>query len=190
APAPASRADHVGDTVRMPAPRLRDSEPGAAEGGRQAQLLVLGSGPGGYTAAFRAADLGMKVTLVERWGELGGVCLNVGCIPSKARLHAAKVIEDGDERSERGIVFGEPRLDLPRLRAWKSSVVGKLTGGLKVLARQRKVEVVRGVGRFVGANVLEVLGPNGSERIRFEQCIIGAARWGGRRARVPREPPA
>jgi dihydrolipoamide dehydrogenase len=174
APAPPARADHVGDTVRMPTPRLRDSEPGGADGGRQVQLLVLGSGPGGYTAAFRAADLGMKVTLVERWGELGGVCLNVGCIPSKALLHAAKVIEDADEMTERGIVFGEPRLDLPRLRAWKSSVVGKLTGGLRVLARQRKVEVVRGVGRFVGANVLEVLGANGAERIRFEQCIIAA----------------
>jgi dihydrolipoamide dehydrogenase len=188
APAPAARADQVGDTVRMPAPRLQDGEPAAAEGGRQVQLLVLGSGPGGYTAAFRAADLGMKVTLVERWGELGGVCLNVGCIPSKALLHAAKVIEDADEMSERGIIFREPRLDLPRLRAWKSSVVGKLTGGLRVLARQRKVEVVRGVGRFVGPNVLEVLGANGAERIRFEQCIIAAGSEPARLPGLPRDP--
>ena len=178
----------MGDTVRMPAPRLREGEPAGDGEGRQVQLLVLGSGPGGYTAAFRAADLGMKVTLVERWGELGGVCLNVGCIPSKALLHAAKVIEDADEMTERGIVFGEPRLDLPRLRAWKSSVVGKLTGGLKVLARQRKVEVVRGVGRFVGANVLEVLGANGAERIRFEQCIIAAGSEPARLPGLPQDP--
>lgn len=187
-PAPAARADHMGDTVRMPAPQLRGSEPGGGGEGRQVQLLVLGSGPGGYTAAFRAADLGMKVTLVERWGELGGVCLNVGCIPSKALLHAAKVIEDADEMTERGIVFGDPRLDLPRLRAWKSSVVGKLTGGLKVLARQRKVEVVRGVGRLVGANVLEVLGANGVERIRFEQCIIAAGSEPARLPGLPQDP--
>jgi dihydrolipoamide dehydrogenase len=188
APPPAARADHMGDTVRMPAPRLQDNEPGAADGGRQVQLLVLGSGPGGYTAAFRAADLGMKVTLVERWGELGGVCLNVGCIPSKALLHAAKVIEDADAMTERGIVFGEPRLDLPRLRAWKSSVVGKLTGGLRVLARQRKVEVVRGVGRFVGPNVMEVLGAQGAERIRFEQCIIAAGSEPARLPGLPQDP--
>jgi dihydrolipoamide dehydrogenase len=135
---------------------------------------VLGSGPGGYTAAFRAADLGLKVTLVERWQDLGGVCLNVGCIPSKALLHAAKVIEDAAEMSERGIAFGAPKIDRARLRAWKQSVVAKLTGGLKVLAKQRKVEVVRGSGRFVSANLIEVTGERGPERIRFDQCIIAA----------------
>jgi dihydrolipoamide dehydrogenase len=170
-PPPAAAAS--GDTVRMPAADGREARAADAFT-RTTQLLVLGSGPGGYTAAFRAADLGLKVTLVERWQELGGVCLNVGCIPSKALLHAAKVIEDAEEMGARGIVFGEPRIDRAKLRTWKSQVVGKLTGGLKVLAKQRKVEVVRGSGRFVGPNVLEVMGASGSERIRFEQCIIAA----------------
>ena len=120
----------------------------------RADVLVLGAGPGGYTAAFRAADLGLKVMLVERWQELGGVCLNVGCIPSKALLHAAKVIEEAEEMSERGIAFGTPQIDRSRLRTWKASVVAKLTGGLRALAKQRKVEVVRGAGRFVSAHVL------------------------------------
>jgi len=164
-PPPAARAEPAGDTVRMPSPKPPGTE--RAAGDRSVQLLVLGSGPGGYTAAFRAADLGLKVTLVERWQELGGVCLNVGCIPSKALLHAAKVIEDAAEMSERGVAFGAPRIDRRRLNAWKVSVVAKLTGGLRVLARQRKVEVVRGAGRFVGANELEVLGPGGPDRIRF-----------------------
>src|SRR5947209_17894123 len=103
-----------------------------------AEVLVLGAGPGGYTAAFRAADLGKQVVLVDREPTLGGVCLNVGCIPSKALLHAAKVIEDAEEMGARGIAFGAPQLDLQRLRAWKSSVVAKLTGGLKVLVKDRK----------------------------------------------------
>src|SRR4029077_20742505 len=124
---------------------------------RTAQLLVLGSGPGGYTAAFRAADLGLKVMLVERWQSLGGVCLNVGCIPSKALLHAAKVIEDADEMADRGIAFCAPTNDRGKLRTRNRHAVGKLTGGLKVLARQRKVEVVTGSGRFVSPNVLEVM---------------------------------
>jgi dihydrolipoamide dehydrogenase len=148
--------------------------PGNADAARSTQLLVLGSGPGGYTAAFRAADLGLKVTLVERWQELGGVCLNVGCIPSKALLHAAKVVEDAAEMADRGISFGPARIDRHKLVGWKATVVAKLTGGLKVLARQRKVEVVRGTARFVSANVIEVAGERGSERIRFEQCIIAA----------------
>ncbi|HXN79784.1 MAG TPA: dihydrolipoyl dehydrogenase, partial [Steroidobacteraceae bacterium] len=147
-----------------------------------------GAGPGGYTAAFRAADLGLKVTLVERWQALGGVCLNVGCIPSKALLHAAKVIEDADEMAERGIAFGAPKLDLPKLRSWKASVVGKLTGGLKVLAKQRKVEVVRGAGRFVSANVIEVMGASGSQRIRFDQCIIAAGSEAIRLPGMPDDP--
>src|SRR5213078_2892473 len=128
----------------------------AQEFNRSTQLLVLGAGPGGYTAAFRAADLGLKVTLVERWPVLGGVCLNVGCIPSKALLHAAKVIEDAEAMGAHGIAFGAPAIDMDKLRNWKGSVIKKLTGGLRVLAKQRKVDVVQGVGRFVSPNVIEV----------------------------------
>jgi dihydrolipoamide dehydrogenase len=185
AAAAAPAATGGGDTVLMPpqpaapARRARDSD-------RSAELLVLGAGPGGYTAAFRAADLGLKVTLVERWPELGGVCLNVGCIPSKALLHAAKVIEDAHEMSSRGIAFGTPQLDLGKLRAWKSSVVAKLTSGLKVLAKQRKVEVVHGIGQLVGPNVLEVRGASGSRRVHFEQCILAA---GSEPVRLPGLPP-
>ena len=173
-PAPAARKETAGDTVRMPSPGSGTADRASQEFNRSTQLLVLGAGPGGYTAAFRAADLGLKVTLVERWQELGGVCLNVGCIPSKALLHAAKVIEDAAEMGARGINFGSPQLDLQRLRAWKSSVVAKLTGGLKVLVKQRKVDVVRGTGRFVSPSVLEVMTASGSQRIRFDQCIIAA----------------
>ena len=188
APRASVRADAVGDTVRMPSPLARPPEEGAADAARSTQLLVLGAGPGGYTAAFRAADLGLKVTLVERHSALGGVCLNVGCIPSKALLHAAKVIEDAEEMATRGIAFGEPKIDRARLRDWKASVVAKLTGGLTVLAKQRKVEVVRGVGRFVGANVLEVKGAGGVERIRFEQCIIAAGSEAMRLPGLPQDP--
>jgi dihydrolipoamide dehydrogenase len=185
APATAPRAEAAGDTVRMPQTRTGDP---AAEAARSTQLLVLGAGPGGYTAAFRAADLGLKVMLVERWQELGGVCLNVGCIPSKALLHAAKVIEDAAEMTDRGIAFGTPQIDRARLRAWKAAVVAKLTGGLRVLAKQRKVEVVRGAGRFVSANVLEVMGGGGPERIRFEQCIIAAGSEPIRLPGLPADP--
>jgi dihydrolipoamide dehydrogenase len=189
APAPAARApESEGDTVRMPMPDLTQPPQGQAEFNRSTQLLVLGSGPGGYTAAFRAADLGMQVTLVERWPTLGGVCLNVGCIPSKALLHAAKVIEDAEEMGGRGIAFGAPEIDLEKLRGWKGSVVRKLTGGLRTLAKQRKVEVVQGVGRFVGSNVLEVMSNSGSERIRFEQCIIAAGSEAIRLPGVPADP--
>jgi dihydrolipoamide dehydrogenase len=187
-PAPAARGERPGDTVRMPAPRSGAADRAANEFGSTTQLLVLGSGPGGYTAAFRAADLGLKVTLVERWQQLGGVCLNVGCIPSKALLHAAKVIEDAEEMGERGIAFGAPEIDLSRLRAWKESVVGKLTGGLRVLAKQRNVAVLRGTGRFVGPNVLEVMGASGSQRIRFDQCIIAAGSEPTRLPGLPQDP--
>jgi dihydrolipoamide dehydrogenase len=187
APAAAASAEAAGDTVRMPA-QPRAAERGAGQASRSTQLLVLGAGPGGYTAAFRAADLGLKVTLVERWQELGGVCLNVGCIPSKALLHAAKVIEEVHEMSERGIAYGAPQIDRARLRAWKSSVVQKLTGGLRTLAKQRKVEVLRGTGRFVSENVLEVMGASGSERIRFEQCIIAAGSEPIRLPGLPQDP--
>ena len=186
--APAARRESAGDTVRMPTPGSGAADRASQDFNRSTQLLVLGAGPGGYTAAFRAADLGLKVTLVERWQELGGVCLNVGCIPSKALLHAAKVIEDAEEMGARGIAFGSPQLDLQRLRAWKSSVVAKLTGGLKVLVKQRKVDVVRGTGRFVSQNVLEVMGASGSQRIHFDQCIIAAGSEPARLAGLPGDP--
>ena len=158
------------------------------EASRSVALLVLGAGPGGYTAAFRAADLGLKVTLVERWETLGGVCLNVGCIPSKALLHAAKVIEEAREMSARGIAFGTPQLDFGKLRGWKSSIVKKLTGGLAMLAKQRKVEVVRGSGKFISPHVLEVTVAGRSERIRFEQCIIAAGSESMRLPALPEDP--
>jgi dihydrolipoamide dehydrogenase len=172
-------------TAAAPATATTAPEP---EGSRSAQLLVLGAGPGGYTAAFRAADLGLKVTLVERWEVLGGVCLNVGCIPSKALLHAAKVIEEAHEMGAHGIVFGAPRIDGDKLRAWKASVVKKLTGGLSILAKQRKVEVVRGVGKFISPHVLEVTHGGASERIRFEHCIIAVGSEPMRLPFVPQDP--
>ena len=192
AAAPASggtaAADGAGDTVRMPGPAAGAAARAGEEFNRSTQLLVLGAGPGGYTAAFRAADLGLKVTLVERWEELGGVCLNVGCIPSKALLHAAKVIEDAEEMGTRGIAFGEPAIDRAKLVAWKLSVVRKLTGGLRVLAKQRKVEVLRGTGRFVSPNVMEVMDTSSSQRIRFEQCIIAAGSEPVRLPGLPQDP--
>ncbi|HHQ14527.1 MAG TPA: dihydrolipoyl dehydrogenase, partial [Chromatiales bacterium] len=149
---------------------------------READLLVLGAGPGGYTAAFRAADLGLKVTLVERWPVLGGVCLNVGCIPSKALLHAARVIEETDEMAEHGIRFGKPEIDVDALRNWKEGVVGRLTGGLAGLAKQRKVDVVQGDGKFLSAHHLKVTGDQGEQVIAFRQCIIAA---GSEPVRIP-----
>ena len=183
-----ARPESAGDTVRMPMPDLSQRNRVEDEFNRSTQLLVLGAGPGGYTAAFRAADLGMQVTLVERWSSLGGVCLNVGCIPSKALLHAARVIEEAEEMSHHGIAFGAPALTMPSLRSWKQSVVNKLTGGLRVLAKQRKVDVVQGTGRFVSANVLEVMGSSGSQRIRFDQCIIAAGSEAIRLPGVPSDP--
>lgn len=140
----------------------------------QTEVVVLGSGPGGYTAAFRAADLGKKVVLIERYETLGGVCLNVGCIPSKALLHSAKVIEDAEFMANNGVSFGKPKIDLDKLRGWKDSVVKRLTGGLKMLAKQRKVEVVHGVGKFTGANQITVEGANGKTIVNFENAIIAA----------------
>jgi dihydrolipoamide dehydrogenase len=152
----------------------KSSAPVSAAPPGAADLVVLGAGVGGYTAAFRAADLGLKVTLIERWPMLGGVCLNVGCIPSKALLHAAKVIEDAADMSANGITFGEPQIDRDRLRAWKNKVVTRLTNGLSMLAKQRKVEVVRGEAKFVGPYALDVKTADGPRRIEFKQCIIAA----------------
>ncbi len=150
----------------------------AADSGRKADvecaLLVLGAGPGGYTAAFRAADLGMDVVLVERYASLGGVCLNVGCIPSKALLHTAEVIAEAEAMAAHGVSFGTPRLDLDKLRAFKNGVVGKLTGGLAGLAKQRKVRVLQGIGQFVAPHELDVQTDAGVKRVRFAQAIIAA----------------
>ncbi len=140
----------------------------------QTEVVVLGSGPGGYTAAFRASDLGMKVILVERFETLGGVCLNVGCIPSKSLLHAAKIIEEVHEFKNYGLEYGSFNLGLDKLRSWKESVVKRLTGGLKMLAKQRKVQVVQGVGKFIGPNELEVEGKEGKQIIQFKHAIIAA----------------
>jgi dihydrolipoamide dehydrogenase len=182
APAPAT-AKPAADA---PKPALEAGpEPHAS---RTASLVVLGAGPGGYTAAFRAADLGLKVTLIERWEMLGGVCLNVGCIPSKALLHAARVIEEAREMSAHGITFGQPQLDFGKLREWKGSVVKRLTGGLAMLAKQRKVEVLRGEAKFVSPRVLEVKGANGTETVRFEQCIIAAGSESLRLPFLPQDP--
>jgi dihydrolipoamide dehydrogenase len=148
----------------------------------ECDLLVLGAGPGGYSAAFRAADLGLNVILVERYPTLGGVCLNVGCIPSKALLHTAAVMDEAKTMSKHGISFGEPKIDIDALRAYKDGVIGKLTGGLSGMAKARKVKVVRGLGRFIDANHLEVNlteGPGqdaGSQKeiVRFQKAIIAA----------------
>ncbi|MBY6114255.1 dihydrolipoyl dehydrogenase [Mameliella alba] len=139
-----------------------------------AEVVVLGSGPGGYTAAFRAADLGKKVVLIERSPTLGGVCLNVGCIPSKALLHVAKVITEAEEMGAHGISFAKPQIDLDELRAFKNSVVGQLTGGLDGLSKGRKVQVVRGYGKFTGPNMIEVQGDEGTTSVSFDNCIIAA----------------
>jgi dihydrolipoamide dehydrogenase len=147
----------------------------AAKGDYHAGVLVLGAGPGGYSAAFRAADLGKGVVLVERWPTLGGVCLNVGCIPSKALLHAAKVIAETKEMGAHGIAFAAPEVDVDKLRGWKDGVVKRLTGGLAGLAKARKVTTVQGHGRFTSLNQLEVERPDGSTRtVSFEQAIIAA----------------
>ncbi|HJP38865.1 MAG TPA: dihydrolipoyl dehydrogenase [Gammaproteobacteria bacterium] len=146
------------------------------------RLVVLGAGPGGYTAAFRAADLGLDVTLIERWPTLGGVCLNVGCIPSKALLHAAKVIDEAKEMAACGIRFGTPEIDTQALRDWKNKVVGRLTGGLDGLAKQRKVKVVRGTGAFLSAHHIEVTHGDEKQVVAFEQCIIAA---GSEAVRIP-----
>ena len=149
---------------------------------------MLGAGPGGYTAAFRAADLGLKVTLIERWPMLGGVCLNVGCIPSKALLHAAKVVEDAAAMESCGIVFAPPRIEREQLRAWKNRVVTRLTNGLNVLARQRKVDVLRGEAKFIGPHSLELKSADGVKRVDFKQCIIAAGSESMRLPGFPDDP--
>ena len=162
------------------APRPVQSGPGVVD--LHAEVLVLGSGPGGYTAAFRAADLGKKVVLVERYPIIGGVCLNVGCIPSKALLHVAEVIEEAKDMETRGVAFGKPKIDLDQLRGFKDSVVSRLTKGLSALAKQRKVEVVQGTGTFSSSKTLHVDSDRGSKTISFDNAIVAV---GSRVIQIP-----
>jgi dihydrolipoamide dehydrogenase len=165
-------APPAAEPAHAPAPQA------AATSGRQAdiecQVLVLGAGPGGYTAAFRSADLGQDTVLVERYPSLGGVCLNVGCIPSKALLHAAAVIDEAAHASEYGVSFGAPKIELDALRVYKDKVVGQLTKGLAGMARQRRVRVLQGIGKFVSPHEVEVVGEDGTRLVRFAHCIIAA----------------
>ena len=147
------------------------------------QVVVVGAGPAGYSAAFRCADLGLETVLIERYSTLGGVCLNVGCIPSKALLHVAKVIEEAKALAAHGIVFGEPHTDIDKIRLWKEKVVGKLTGGLAGMAKQRKVQVINGVAKFTASHSLEVTAADGSKTVvNFDNAIIAA---GSRPVKLP-----
>jgi len=152
----------------------KESAAAASSADLNAEVVVLGAGPGGYTAAFRAADLGKKVVLVERYASLGGVCLNVGCIPSKALLHTAQIINEAEHMKANGVTFGKPKIDLKGINKFKDKVVGKLTGGLAGLAKQRKVTVVHGVAEFIDQNNMLVDNNGEATRVKFEQCIIAA----------------
>ena len=174
---------------RVSPPEQRPETPAASspsspveKGDIHAEVVVLGAGPGGYTAAFRAADLGKKTVLIERYPTLGGVCLNVGCIPSKALLHIAKVITEAEETAHAGVSFGKPKIDAAKLRSWKSGVVGRLTKGLAGLAKQRKVQVVEGKAEFASPHMLRVETADGAKTVSFDDCIIAA---GSSVARIP-----
>ncbi|MCP1376187.1 dihydrolipoyl dehydrogenase [Dyella lutea] len=189
APAPAPAAAAPAPAAAAPAPAPAKAPAAAGASGRTPDitctLVVLGSGPGGYTAAFRAADLDVDTVLVERYGSLGGVCLNVGCIPSKALLHAAAVIDEAEAMAAHGVSFGKPTIEIDKLRDFKSKVVGKLTGGLAGMAKQRKVRTVQGTGSFISPNEMEVQTAEGSKLIRFEYAIIAA---GSQAVRLPAFP--
>ena len=187
APKPPVAPSPAAPVAAAPAPA-----PKAAQGtGRtpdiECRMVVLGSGPGGYTAAFRAADIGLETVMIERYASLGGVCLNVGCIPSKALLHAAALIEEASHSAEIGVEFGPPKIDLDKLRAFKDTkVVGQFTKGLAGMAKQRKVRTVQGVASFVSPNELEIVGEDGkTQLLRFEQCIIAA---GSQAVKLPNFP--
>jgi len=154
----------------------------AGDADLHAEVLVLGSGPGGYTAAFRAADLGRQVVMIERHAKIGGVCLNVGCIPSKALLHTAQVINEAASMEEHGVTFAKPEVDIRKIEGWKNGIVDQLTGGLKALAKQRKVAIVQGEARFAGTNTMTVETAEGTQTISFDKCIIAA---GSRVTKVP-----
>ncbi|HEY5720494.1 MAG TPA: dihydrolipoyl dehydrogenase [Gammaproteobacteria bacterium] len=178
APAPLAAAAPAAPAATAPAA----AAPSGAAADHSCQVLVLGAGPGGYTAAFRAADLGLDVVLVERYPRLGGVCLNVGCIPSKALLHTAAILAEAQEMASHGVTFGKPEIDLDKLRGFKDGVIGQLTKGLAGLAKQRKVRVLHGEARFVSAHELAVEGGEGRQRVRFEHAIVAA---GSQSARIP-----
>ncbi|MGB8418295.1 dihydrolipoyl dehydrogenase [Paraburkholderia sp.] len=183
APAPAAAA--AAPKAAAPAPQA-GSFSGNAD--IECDMLVLGSGPGGYSAAFRSADLGMKTVLVERYSTLGGVCLNVGCIPSKALLHTALVIDEAEALGSHGITFGKPQIDLDKLRDFKSGVVKKLTGGLAGMAKMRKVEVVTGTGSFVDPHHMEVQTEGGKKVVKFKQAIIAAGSEAVKLPFIPEDP--
>src|SRR5687768_5303223 len=185
---PATPAAPAAAPAETPQPKASEHQPAAPSASYDFEVVVLGAGPGGYTAAFRAADLGMKVALIERWPQLGGVCLNVGCIPSKALLHAAKVIEEAEAMSSAGVHFGKPQIDAAKLREWKNKIIGKLTGGLAMLAKQRKVEVIRGSGKFVSPHEIEVAGSGAARRVSFAHCIIAAGSEAIRLPNLPDDP--
>jgi dihydrolipoamide dehydrogenase len=166
-----TEAAAVSDATLIEAPTAASETP-KADGEIECDVVVIGAGPGGYTAAFRAADLGQKVVLVEKYSTLGGVCLNVGCIPSKALLHVAKVINEAEEVSHHGVSFGKPKLDIDKIRDYKAGIVSKLTGGLNALAKQRKVDTVFGMASFTSAHTLEVATDSGNKTIRFKNAII------------------
>ena len=175
----AKEAEPTKTTESAPTPTEETPAPAAVsfsgDVDESAELVILGSGPGGYTAAFRAADLGLKVILIEKEEVLGGVCLNVGCIPSKALLHVAEVLTEVPEFEELGVTFTKPKIDTDKLRAHKDGVIGKLTGGLKQMAKQRKVTTVHGYGKFTSANTIEVEAADGTKQtVGFESCIIAA----------------
>jgi dihydrolipoamide dehydrogenase len=170
-------------SAKTEAPRAAAPAP-AAGADLECDVLVLGAGPGGYSAAFRAADLGQKTVLVERYPTLGGVCLNVGCIPSKALLHTAAVVDGARALASHGIAFGEPKVDLAKLRAFKDKVVGKLTGGLANMARMRRVTVVQGVGKFLDKNRMDVAG----KTVRFNYAIIAAGSQAAKLPFLPEDP--
>lgn len=158
------------------------SQKNSPRGDLHADIVVIGAGPGGYTAAFRAADLGKQVILIERYSTLGGVCLNVGCIPSKALLHAAKVITEAEDAESLGIVFGKPAISLDKLKTWKESVVNKLTKGLTALAKQRNVKVLQGTAKFITPHLMQVETGEHTQTVSFDHCIIAA---GSNVARIP-----
>ena len=188
-PAPATEARPAPATAPAPAAAAAATYRGQVD--VEAGMLVIGAGPGGYSAAFRAADLGLKTVLVERYQRLGGVCLNVGCIPSKALLHVARVIDEVEEVGHFGVSFGsgKPGLDLDKLRGWKESVVKKLTGGLSILAKQRKVAVLQGVAQFLDAHHVEVAAGEGKKQVvRFDQCIIAAGSQAAKLPFLPADP--
>ncbi len=191
APAPASAAQPAAASTTAPAAPAAAPTPAGEPTARadfECDVLVLGAGPGGYAAAFRAADLGVSVVLVDRRPTLGGVCLNVGCIPSKALLHAAKVIDDAAEMSDHGIVFAPPKIELDALRDWKERVVKRLTTGLAGLARQRKVTVLTGEGTFTSPHTLAVSSPEGDRAVRFNRAIIAAGSEPAAPGFIPSDP--